>query len=532
MMTKNNRLLDTVFGEKSYGDTPEERANSSDSMFVRSLDQIAFYNPLAMGRKLTAKEALDSYGWDVLAKVGEDGAALLCSGPKAAGNVLRVRREDLNLDVRHVASRLKVNVKIVEKAEATDQDLSIKMYEKIGRILGLDERYISVHEIPKGNEELAVRLRTATESDSARLTPTVVTGLAEAAWVASVQNNLELKLNIKRCFDSFKPSYNYGSLNYPAYAHGYYLARETRKKLELGDGPLPKSLREICEDVLAIPLIQTELGDRIAGATVQVSSYSIDDASPRLPVRAIVINLSGKNRNVFVRRSTLAHELGHVLYDPPGKLDQLRVDDYEDLEKEPSQIVDYVEQRANAFGVEFIAPQVAVAKLFKSNIDAGVNGIMQLFGISFTAARYHIWNAIERKQPFENLKANDIRPSSEWDGKEAYTTDYHPIATLPPSRAGRFSAIVVQAAIKEIISWDTAAEYLLTTQEEVRDLAEIILSLFPEVKVNTVERKTPGHYISAEAARKLAKEIEEDSPSTEEDSPQKTPTRKRGESKG
>ena len=480
----DRRLLDAVFGEGSIGDTPEERAATSKVTFVRSLDQLAFDSSPATGRRLAAREALEAYGWDVLAEVGAEGAALLCAGPRAAGSALRIRREALNLDPRHAARRAGVDVRLVERAERTDPRVPIRIYERIGSALGLDERFISVHPNPAGNEELAVRLRTISTDDSARMTPTVVTGLGEAAWVASVQARLERKLGLAGRIHEFSPSHQYGEPGYPAYRHGYFLAQKTRESLGLGDGPLPVSLREVCEDILGVPLVQMELGDQIAGATVQITPGPGGNGSEdtEQPVRAIVVNLSGKNRNVFVRRSTLAHELGHLLYDPPGRLNQLRVDDYEDVEKNADQLVDFVEQRANAFGVEFIAPQASVEEAFLASTRNGVEDVMDRFGVSFTAARYQIWNALNRDHLLEDLTASSVRPSDEWRARESYTTDYHPIPSTPPSRAGRFSAVVVRSAAEGAISWDTAAEYLMTTQEEVRTVVDAILDLFPKVK--------------------------------------------------
>lgn len=480
----DQRLLDAVFGVDSIGDTPADRAQTSKIIFVRSLDQIAFDSHKATGRRLTAGEALDAYGWDVLAEVGAEGAALICAGPRAAGNALRARREALNLGSKHVASRAAVDVKLVERAERTDPRVPIRVYERIGRVLGLDERFISVHPNPSGNDALAVRLRILSVDDIARMTPTVVTGLGEAAWVASVQARLERTLGLAGRIREFSPSYQYGEPGYPAYYQGYFLAGQAREILGFGNGPLPVSLREICEDDLGLPLIQMELGEQIAGATIQVTTGYTDtsEGDTEHLVRAIVINLSGRNRNTFVRRSTLAHELGHLLYDPPSRLNQLRVDDYEEVEKNADQVVDFVEQRANAFGVEFIAPQTAVRDVYLSSVQEGVDRVIDSFGISFTAARYQIWNALDRGTSFEELKASCVQPSVEWQASESYATDFHPIPSIPLSRAGRFSAVVVRSAIESVISWDTAAEYLISTPEEVKAVADAIIDLFPKVK--------------------------------------------------
>src|SRR5205809_2961938 len=116
-MSVSSELLDAVFGP-GVGDTPEERARVSGREFVRSVDQLAEASREATGRRLTAREALDAYGWDILAEVGVEGAALLSQGPKAAGDLLRRRRDLLGLSTTGVAAAARVDPRAVESAEA------------------------------------------------------------------------------------------------------------------------------------------------------------------------------------------------------------------------------------------------------------------------------------------------------------------------------------------------------------------------------------------------------------------------------
>src|SRR5207247_2363851 len=150
-----------------------------------------------------------------------------------------------------------------------------------------------------------------------------------------------------------------------------------------------------------IPVIQARLGDQVAGATLDVGGR-----------RVIVVGVGGRNEDPFVLRSTLAHELGHLLYDPQQELRCLRVDEYEQFDRRPDEITDPV-----------------------------------------------------------------------WEARERYTTVYHPIRSLAdhPARAGRFSAVVLRAAQIELISWDTAGEWLLCDGEEVRQAASAIQSLYPDL---------------------------------------------------
>jgi Zn-dependent peptidase ImmA (M78 family)/transcriptional regulator with XRE-family HTH domain len=472
MMHYDPHDLTAVFGPASKGTTPEERARSSDRVYVRSLDQLALDSPRATGRRLSAAEALDAYGWDTLLEVEHEGAALLSAGPNAPGEAIRSRRNALNLGLKQVARRAELTSAQLDDAERNARGIPLQWYERIAQALGLDERFVSVRSGPVGDERLAVRLRTLS-TETGAMSATEVASIAEAAWVATTQVRLERALGFTGRIREFTPSGNYGDVRYPPYMHGYWLADETRKKLHLGNGSLPATLREIAEDVLGIPVIQAELGEWLAGVTVQVGD-----------ARAIVANVSGMNgRNVYIRRATLAHELGHLLWDPDDRLQTLAVDTYGDLERRADEIPDAVEQRANAFSVQFIAPQAAVLDAFYAESGAGADGVgavMERFGISFTAARYQIWNATQRTVNFDSLRTRQRGPSEEWDAKETYAVAWHPLKVVP-SRAGRFSGVVVRAAQERLISWDTAGLYLQSTADDVRAAAPMIKELFPRV---------------------------------------------------
>ncbi|MFO0608189.1 MAG: XRE family transcriptional regulator [Polyangiales bacterium] len=465
------RALDRVFGP-GFGDSPEQRADASTVEFVRSIDQLAFASEGARGRRLTAREALDAYGLDALLEVADEGSALLTKDPAAAGRVIRERRAQLDLTADRVAQAASLSLDVVEAIEQSKRR-PVREYERVARVLGLDERMVSYRAEPVGNERIAVRLRTLQHMPCTGLSAPTVAALAEAAWVAATQVRLERELGLEGRGVGFEHSHDYGAPGWPAYRAGYELATKVRERLQLGDDPIP-SLRDLCERRLGIPVIQTELGADFAGATVDASG-----------ARAIVLNLAGRNREVFVRRATLAHELCHILFDPPQRLNDLRVDRYDELDRPAEQVVDVVEQRANAFAVELIAPQRASVRLFETSPSEPLAAVIHRFGISFTAARYQVWNGLARRVELTSLAAPNTRPDPGWEAREAYTVDYHPIRSLArhPSRAGRFSAVSLRAAEQRRISWDTAAEWLDASVDEVRDALPAVRSLFPDVFV-------------------------------------------------
>ena len=302
------------------------------------------------------------------------------------------------------------------------------------------------------------------------MTGSVVSALAEAAWVAMRQVQLEDRLGLRPEPHGIEVNPSYGDPGFPAYEWGYHLARQTREILGLGDRRIP-SMRELTEQRLGFPVIQCELGSQVAGATIDVGEGR----------RAVVVNISGGNRHAYVRRATIAHELGHLLYDPPRELNSLRVDAYADLERPANDVPDRVEQRANAFAVELIAPQSAAVQEHLAHGTNQLDEVVHEYGISFTAARYQIWNGLERAVPLDDLTVERDRPLDHWEAAEAFTVDYHPVRRIRPSRAGRFSALVVRAAQEAHISWDTAREWLEADEPDMERAKRMLPDLFPTV---------------------------------------------------
>ena len=460
------RLLQAVFGP-GEATNPQDRARESSRGFVRGLDLLTFdESPKATGRRLTAMEALQAYGMRTLYEVAVDGSAIISANQAAAGKVLGERRTQLDLPRRTVASKTGLAPEVIDALERSSRR-PVREYERVARVLGLDERSVSFRPVPEGNERVAVRLRSLAD-DSPSLSPSSVANLAEAAWVAMTQIRLETDLGLHQSVQ-FEHSSDYG-FGRPAYTAGYELADRFRRDLGLGRLPIP-SMRQLAEVRLGIPVIQAQLDERIAGATVESSGR-----------RAIVLNIDGLNGDALVRRSTMAHEIGHLVFDPSQRLEDLRVDEYGELEQRPDTRADPVEQRANAFAVQLLAPQDEAIERYSANQDL-FTSVLDYFGVSFTAGRYQIWNGLERSVRLEDIRAPNRRPEPDWDARESFTLTYHPIRELArrPSRAGRFSAVVIRSAKEGLISWDTASEMLHCSEQEARDSVDEMTDLYVEV---------------------------------------------------
>ena len=463
--------FDLVFGPDSSGRTAPQRARTSHRIFVRSQDELAVYRDGATGRRLTAWEAFSAFGYNKLLEAVTHSSAILVSDLRKPASVLRDQRERLGLEIVDIARRLGVSQTDVLNAENPNKRASIHFLERVAQALGLDETKLT-DDAHITDPALTVRLRQL-RSTRPEFTANTVLSFDEAAWVSFKQTQLIkwIKPDLHTLPQlGFEADSRYGDRQHKAWWWGYRLAAQSRELLRISPTDPIRSLRELAENRLNIPLIQTLLPADIAGATVS-----------NMGTRGIIVNTSGNNRNVWVRRSTIAHELGHLLWDPDQHLKQLRVDSYRDFEEMPLDVTDHVEARANAFAIEFLAPQQAVRQIFQQeeNSAQAIRKIMETFGVSFTSAKYQIWNSLERTIPLSSLATEDVEPTDEWNAAESYTLDFFKPESVADARKGSFSGIVVAAQRRGLISSDSAAALLGCTEHDYLQSANFIASVHP-----------------------------------------------------
>jgi Zn-dependent peptidase ImmA (M78 family)/transcriptional regulator with XRE-family HTH domain len=472
--------LSDIFGGDVDSLSPEEAARRSKTLFVRGRVQLAEYEEGsgATGQIISAWEAYQAYGLEKLEEVVDYGSAILLTAPHSSANAVQRRREALGLK-RSVSRRLGVSMQELEELESGSRDLPAAVVERVGFNLGLDENQIGFRRADKPDAAISTRLKTLqAESPGAglrALSANAVLVFAEAASITRVQNGLRSWLGLPSTPGEFEPSKNYGGPDNPAWNVGYLLAMQARQKLGLGCGPIT-SMRELLEETLGVPVIQASLPVRVAGAAVATTHHDGEH-------RGIVLNTAGPNENPLVRRATLAHELGHLLFDPPSELESVRVDSYRTLDSNPYEMVDsyYVEQRANAFAIAFLAPLDAVRAAAPPPIGLeDIALVMERFGISYTAAKFHVHNAHHRNEDVPE-DASSPSPSESWRGAEDYALDYFPIKSTPPQRRGSFAGLVAESAARGLISIHSAAKYLLCAGDEAASGLDAIrgLCLYP-----------------------------------------------------
>ena len=425
----------------------------------------------ATGRRLTRHEVLEAYGSSVFPEIEEHLSAILLKTTDAIEHALRTQRDELGVTRGHLASAANVSPEVVEAAETFADQVSIRDLEHIAFVLGLDPAQLSYHERAGADPELGVRLRVLTRTASipseTRMSPGTVLRFSEAASIIVAQSRLQDWLKKPREVTGFEPSSDFGP---PAWSAGYDLAAQAREQLGIGLKPI-RSMREMVEDRLGIPVVQVELPAAIAGATISVSGS-----------RGIVLNVRGANTNVWIRRTTLAHELAHLLFDPEARLASVRVDSYEEMQRNTEETAgsqDDVEQRANAFAVEFLAPRESVRQL--SDVTAvtaeSIQNVMYQFGIGRAAARYHVRNAWYGQAELPPEYSIGATPTDEQKAAEDFTQDFFPVQGIPGQRRGRFATLAAEAVADGLITADTAAQYLACSEREFEKALPYLLDL-------------------------------------------------------
>ena len=409
------------------GPSVEESAKRSTQKYVRGEDAVGIYedfrNPT--GHIMTAWEAYTTFGPEALEEAWDYGSAIL---HEDSGEALKWRRKALNLSRKSVARAALVNESDMKIAETVAYKVPIQKLERIALALGLDERLLSVEKNAGGDAKLACRLRKlrapARECSgaAAALSPDTTLLLAETAAIVRVQHRLQKWLGLSSEIGGFQPCDDYGSPQNPAWRVGRDLADDARRILAIGDSPI-RSMRELVEVRLGIPVVQARLPETIAGATVMTTDENGDAA------RGVVLNVAGANRYVWPRRATLALGLGHILYDSDEHLQRARVHTCEDIHAgQQSRAPDLVEQRANAFASAFLTPNDSVRK---------------------------------------------PAPPDNW-----VAVDPFPIPETPLQRRGRFAGIVAASYDEGLITEHTAALYLGCEKRDVIDRAKELRELY------------------------------------------------------
>lgn len=250
---------------------------------------------------------------------------------------------------------------------------------------------------------------------------------------------------------AFSPA---GEPTSPPHAQGEVLARHVRQELDLGLSPI-RSMTSLLSD-LGIRLVWTDRLDE------SIQGISLND--PKVGP-SIVANVRGRQRLWWTLRSTLAHELCHVLFDrvpaAPLGLASRRA------QREP------IEQRANAFGIYFLAPREGVARFL---MDRGsrpyeldrhdVHALMMHFGLGKDAATLHLkhidWITVEQRADLLQRRY-PTEPEADVESPEAQPglsrfielgTPLERLGLVWPALAAHSRGLITEGRVREALGLD------------------------------------------------------------------------------
>ncbi|MBV9859321.1 MAG: ImmA/IrrE family metallo-endopeptidase [Alphaproteobacteria bacterium] len=424
---------------------------------------------------MTPFEVAEAFGTASLAKIVEDGGLSIVRSPDEPARTLKAQRNTLGLTVEEVARECGIPKPAVVAAETAGKLNPVRTLERLAQQVGLNEHRIGLGQELGDARELGARLkrrlsrpgrsstrrRDPQDEAGAALTPITVLRLAEAAWVIARQAELEELLPIELRVEPMAKPRTEPLFPGAAWRQGYELAGRARDLFGLdGEEPIP-SLRSLLDERNGIPLLALLMNENVAGATLANGRH-----------RGIVVNSSGLNENVWIRRTTAAHELCHFLWDLDENLDRLRVDTYEDVlavaSRSSSSGVDRIEQRANAFAVEFLAPRRGIVRLVQSAVtrEEALSLISQNYGISISAASNHLDNSNHGNPKLYGEAHLSIQPSDEWRASEDFGLDFFPMRSCPYARRGRFAQLAARAVGAGRLTADSGALLLAVPIEE------------------------------------------------------------------
>ncbi len=456
-----------VFGPDSDDQSWRDAVKRCSQEFVRSRTQLALYEPerRPTGHRLTAWEVWHAYGSDVVEEAVENGVAVLKETEDAPEAGLLGYWKELGVSSSAVAEVTGLSEEEVSACGVNLRELPIRSLESIAFALGLDERLLSFKADCGPAPGLADRLNELWRAPCRapeRVSETATSSLAEAVSVMRAQTRLEGWLSEDSEVPRFETTDDYGTEPWRARQEGYALADKVRTELKIGSGRIA-SMRDLVTDRLRMPVVWTNLSEGVSGATVSCLDHDGKE------FRGVAVNSDGGNADVWVRRVTLARELGHVLFDPPERIDCVRVNRHLSggLQEAPSD--DLVEQRADAFALAFLAPLTGVRervlKLPASQDDVG--RVMKDFGMCESAARRRIASCFDWESSYVMTAPSWARPLRADRVAEELITEKTLPCSVRESRRGKFAEVVSDCYRNSLITDDTAALYFGCSAEEV-----------------------------------------------------------------
>lgn len=361
------------------------------------------------------------------------------------GEFLRSWRADTGFSVEKVAQLAQLSPSIVERIESGTHDPSFEELDALANVLGLRSDEIYGDQVSESAPREGIRLLMKS-AVAYRPSENVRLRMLEAAAAARDLLELQSELRPRRGgFENFLSRPLASSAEAP-FKLGDKLAQEARQKFAI-QGPIA-SMRDLAQETLGIPIIAAEL--TVDGP----DAFAVYAPGRRA---AIILNLQGKNVHPLVRRFSIAHEVGHILFDRPG-MGALGMA----CQVSPERGLD-IESRANAFAMRFLLPYGPINKLGHSILQPAVfREVMEKWGVHVSALQLYVEKVLKLSRDEVQSQLPDVDRSSpnRWSEAEELAEERRGLKRVPMPRRGALAKLVLELVQKDKISRARARELL------------------------------------------------------------------------
>ncbi len=354
--------------------------------------------------------------------------------------ILKQALEAAKLSLEDLAAWSRIDEQVLQQVVAGQTRLNAKQLDRVACAFGL--RFEDFLRGDAVSAPMTLFLRSASEQDldiRSVLTTEVDLALGEFQRVVRDIADVETALGISPpTLPSIPDRSNASQIHL-----GDHQAQRVREYLNLGLSPIP-SMKSLVES----------LGIRIVWVSQDQVDRLVEGACIAHPRPAILVNLIEVGKKPWHARTTLAHELCHLLFDMKQKNRQVLVSRAGGT---LPQWFDDMEQNARAFAACLLAPTEGVKHLvgrIDPTSERAIRTIGEYFGVGRTVA-------INRLQDVFGL-SDQKRMEMVVRQPEAYQADFS--ADAPPEEIGLrgepLRSLLVEAVGSEKLSPDDARKML------------------------------------------------------------------------
>lgn len=364
---------------------------------------------------------------------------------QAIGTLVRTRRSEVGFSHEELAELARVPLATLEAFEEGQGNITAAALDRVAYVLCVDAGVLRQGRIERSpTAALFFRQGAFADFRDVEDRPEVVATFERALALRKVNTLLGRPPGLRERFEPEEPTPE-------AFKDGYRLARKLRSALGDESGPLG-DMAELLEEEF----------DVLVRAGV-LSSARIDALAlkePQTGVAAVILNTASKRRsNPWTARVDLAHELGHILFDPPQGEINLVVDQ----EGDEGKVVWHGERRARAFAAELLMPAEGLRQLLgPPQYEMATSKALDLLA----RTRQHFETPIEITVNHLVNREYIVHFQQEAVIEQARRTSGGSAAAVPPLDPSRHDVLtrrVLEALDRDLISAGRARELLQLT---------------------------------------------------------------------